>query len=169
MVTVPDLLGLGRTTAEAKLDSLHLRYIARFPFSATGDGSATSQEPAAGTEVPSYSIVTVSYPSPMGPMEDSPVLGPPLNGNFEGQVGGVVVWRRGASINLVLTADGEKQNFLLPLYDDDDERPSPLLPRTVWMRRGAMLALAQCAFANKSKVRVTVADSVVLSIEIFRT
>src|SRR4051794_20057844 len=79
-VVVPNLIGLDRGTAEALLDSLMLRYVAKFPFSAGGNGLAAEQSPEAGTTVGRYSVVTVSYPSIIGPLPDSPVLGlvPPV-------------------------------------------------------------------------------------------
>jgi hypothetical protein len=75
-VTVPNLLGAGRTAAEATLDSLLLRHIARFPFAADANGVAVSQSPAAGTVIPKYTVVTIDYPSPLGPLDDSPIEGP---------------------------------------------------------------------------------------------
>jgi hypothetical protein len=40
IVTVPSVIGLGRTTAENLLDSLLLRHIAQLNFSAGGDSGA---------------------------------------------------------------------------------------------------------------------------------
>lgn len=159
-VTVPNLIGLGRAAAEAQLDALRLRHIARFPFDARGDGSATEQIPAAGTEVLKYSVVTVSYPSPLGPVPDTPVLGP-ISGTMDGLIYGMVVDRSGASISF---SSADQETLSLVLYRD---QPVPLLPRAEWMRRGAMLSLAQRAFTNRHNVRLVVADSFVQSIEIF--
>src|SRR5215204_2796945 len=75
-VTVPNLIGLDRAAAEAALGNLSLRYIAKFPVSAGGNGTATEQSPPAGTKVGRYTVVTVAYPSPLGGMPDSPVGGP---------------------------------------------------------------------------------------------
>jgi PASTA domain len=66
-ITVPNVIGLGKPDADTRLKAALLRYIARYPFAASGDGKATEQSPAAGTLVPSFTIVTVSYPSPLGP------------------------------------------------------------------------------------------------------
>src|SRR5207249_1653531 len=57
-VTVPNVVGMGRTAAENALAAVHLRYIAKFPFSAGGDGSATKETPTAGTIVFRFSVVT---------------------------------------------------------------------------------------------------------------
>ena len=51
-VSVPMVIGLGRAAAEAKLFSLHLRHIGKFPFAAAGDGTATMQSPTPGALVP---------------------------------------------------------------------------------------------------------------------
>lgn len=161
-VAVPHLVGLGRTQVEAKLNGLLLRHIARFPFSADGDGRATEQSPAAGTSVRQYSVVTVSYPSPLGPQDDSPIEGPTLNGTLVGRINSVLVDRDGASIGF---ANGH-EDVSIVLYLD---QPVPLLlPRAEWMRRGAMLSVAQRAFTNAHSVRIVVADTVVQSIEIFK-
>jgi hypothetical protein len=76
-VAVPKIIGLGRPQAETELEKNGLRHIARFPFSATGDGSAMLQSPPAGTMVTPHSIVDVSYPSVLGD-GIPPVEGPPL-------------------------------------------------------------------------------------------
>jgi PASTA domain len=165
-VAVPNLIGLGRTAAEAELDGLLLRHIAQFPFSATGDGSATAQSPAAGTMVGRYSIVTVAYPTPLGPLDDSPVEGPTISGNFEGTIKSVSVGGLGAAIDFAVpNIDGVPEDFQFGLYDD---QPVPLIPRAVWMRRGAMLSLAQRAFADGTTVRLSVTDVVVDSIALIK-
>jgi len=81
-VFVPNVVGAGRQAAEAELDSVSLRHIAKFPFDASGDGSSTQQFPPGGTIVEAFSVVTVTYPTPLGPMPDSPVEGPepPVHG-----------------------------------------------------------------------------------------
>jgi hypothetical protein len=72
-----------------------LRHIARFPFSATGDGRATMQDPAAGTSVPSFTVVTDSYPSPKGPLDDTGVEGPTLSaGTYDGTITSVLAGNR---------------------------------------------------------------------------
>jgi hypothetical protein len=173
-VVVPNVVGLGRAAAEAKLDSFLLRHIARFPFDAAGNGTAVEQMPIAGIEVRRYSVVTVSYPSPLGPMDDSPVEGPTLSGTMEGLIESVVVDGGGASIVFAGQVDfrstgrsrGESMlgSVSLVLYLDQSV---PLLPRAEWMRRGAMLSLAQRACTNHHSVRLVVAYNIVQSIEIF--
>ena len=116
-VVVPNLIGLGRGTAEAELDGL--RHIAQFPFSATGDGSASQQSPTGGTVVPPYSIVTVAYPTPFGPLDDSPVEGLTLPaGTYEGQINSVMAgnpWGsgQGAWANFVTLIEGSPVVFIV--------------------------------------------------------
>jgi hypothetical protein len=173
-VVVPNLIGLGRGAAEAELDGLLLRHIAQFPFGATGDGSASQQSPVGGTVIPPYSIVTVAYPTPFGPMDDSPVEGPTLlAGMYEGQITSVTVgdpWGtgKGAWADFLTTIDGSQVSFTVTLYFDDSANP-PLLPRGEWMKRGAMLGLAQRAFASGNNVRlVTAGELFVQSIALLR-
>jgi hypothetical protein len=174
-VVVPNLIGLGRTAAEAELDGLLLRHIAQFPFSGTGDGSASQQSPVGGTVVSPYSIVTVAYPTPFGPLDDSPVEGPTLPaGTYEGQINSVMVgnpWGsgQGAWADFVTLIEGSPVVIMLALYFDQGVGVSPQLPRTEWMRRGAMLGLAERAFTNGHNVRiVTTSDLFAQSIEIFK-
>lgn len=173
-ITVPNVIGLGRTAAEAELDGLLLRHIAQFPFGATGDGSASQQSPVGGTMVPPYSIVTVAYPTPFGPLDDSPVEGPTLPaGTYEGHITSVTVGNpfgsgQGAWADLVTLIEGSPVTFVLALYFDHGVGASPQLPRTEWMRRGAMLGVAERAFTNGHNVRiVTTSDLFAQSIEIF--
>jgi hypothetical protein len=175
-VTVPNLIGRGRTAAEAELDALLLRHIAQFPFGASGDGSASQQSPVGGTVVPEYSIVTVSYPTPFGPIPDSPVEGPtPPSGTYEGQINGVLAGSPGGSgqgawADFVTLIDGSPVNFMVTLYFDQNVDPLPQLPRTEWMKRGAMLGLAERAFTNSHKVRLVINGELsVQSIEIFKS
>ena len=172
-VSVPNVIGMGRPQAEASLDAKLLRHIARFPFSATGDGTATLQDPPAGTLVPSFTVVTVSYPSPLGPIDDTPVQGPTLQaGTYEGAVKGVIAGNlgsgQGAWIAFETQMDGGKVTFSGVLYFDQAFAMAALPDRAEWMRRGAMLALAQRAFTHGHKVRlVTTSDLSIQSIEIF--
>ena len=173
-VSVPLVIGLGRPQAEAALDAKLLRHIARFPFSADGDGSATLQDPPAGTLVPSFTVVTVSYPSPLGPMDDTPVQGPtPQAGTYEGTIKGVVAGNpfgsgQGAWISFETQMDGGPVSFSGVLYFDHAVAIAAPPDRTEWMRRGAMLGLAQRAFTNGHQVRlVTTSDLFIQSIEIF--
>jgi hypothetical protein len=174
-VIVPNLVGLGRLAAEAKLDALKLRHIAKFPFSATGDGSATAQDPAAGTQVPTFSIVSVSYPTTVGPLDDSPVQGPTLPAStYEGEINAVLVgdpWGSGAGawIDFATKMDGGSVTFIGTLYRDSAVNPEPPLSRTEWMRRGGMLGAAQRAFTHRHRVRlVTMADAFIQSIQLVR-
>ena len=102
-VTLPNLIGLGRTDAEATLDALLLRHVATFPFAISGDGSASAQFPPAGTVVPLYTVVTVTYPSPLGPLDDSPVEGPSPGGRTDPRSNGIP-WLMTAGSQIV-TAD----------------------------------------------------------------
>jgi hypothetical protein len=172
-VSVPNVIGLDRTTAEAKLDAALLRHIAKFPFSASGDGSAATQDPAAGTMVPPYTVVTVSYPSLMGPLEDTPVLGPTLPaGTYDGKVTAVMAgnpWGsgQGAWIDFVTELSGSPVTFTGTLYFDHAVNPGAPPDRTEWARRGAMLGIAERAFTNSHQVRlVTAQDLFIQSIEI---
>jgi hypothetical protein len=168
-VSVPNLIGLGRGAAELALDALLLRHIARFPFDGAGDGSARAQSPEAGAMVAPYSVVTVSYPSPMGPLEDSSVMGPALPaGRYEGSVHGVTVGAgQGAWIDFLTHIDSEPVTFTGALYLDSAATPGPPPSRTEWMRRGAMLGLAQRAFSNGHSVRVvTTSGMFIQSIEL---
>lgn len=173
-ITVPNVIGMPRPEAEAALAANNLRYIARFPFSATGDGRAAAQDPAAGTLVPMFSVVTVSYPSPLGPLDDSPVGGPTLRpGTYEGVVRSVRAGNpfgsgQGAWISFETVIDDGVVGFTGVLYFDHAVHAAPPPDRTEWMRRGAMLAIAQRAFTHGHKVRlVTASDLFIASIEIF--
>lgn len=177
-VVVPYLNGQDRASAEKMLHGLLLRHIAMLPFG-PGDGRATEQIPAAGTLVATYSVVRVIYPSPLGPMDDQPVSGPsPDRIIVEGRINRVVVNEHGASIDITV----EKSLFLrtgplfyypaaggfalnLDLYQDPEPVP---VPCERWMRRGAMLALAQRAFTGKNMVRIDSDDRIITSIEIMR-
>jgi hypothetical protein len=175
-VPVPVVVGLDRTDAEAKLDAVHLRHIARFPFAATGDGRATAADPPAGSSVPAYSIVTVDYPSPFGPMDDSPVEGPTFPaGTYDGTVTSVLVGNpsgsgQGAWVEFVTQLDGGSVPVRGTLYFDHAVSPGPPPDRVEWMRRGAMLGVAQRAFTHEHAVRiVTTGELGIQSIEIHRS
>jgi hypothetical protein len=172
-VAVPNLIGLGRGAAESALDALLLRHIARFPFDGAGDGSAKAQSPEAGAMVAPYSVVTVSYPSPMGPLEDSSVMGPALPaGSYDGHVQGVTAGDpsgsgQGAWIDFLTHVGSEPVTFTGALYFDSSASPGPPPSRTEWMRRGAMLGLAQRAFSNGHSVRVvTTSEMFIQSIQL---
>lgn len=158
-VAVPNLIGLGSGEVETLLDSLKLRYVQKFPFDANGSGAATEQSPAAGTQVPLFSTVTITFPVPLGPLDDRPG-GPTPSGSVEGRVASVSVSMGGAS--MILLIDGQVP-VPLSLYRD----PSTTnIPHVEWMRRGAVLGLAQRALTNAHIVSLDVRDSVVLEIEI---
>ena len=162
LVTVPIVTGRGRPEAEQLLARVPLRYIARFPFDAGGVGLATAQSPAAGSQVRQYSVVTIDYPSPLGPLEDSPVDGPLPNGWLDGTVEGVFVGER--AVVLRFSLDPAVTPFTFTLY-----RTADVIEREGWMRRGAMLAVAQRAFSGAHPTRLLVAaDSSITSIEIHR-
>ena len=169
-VVVPNLIGLGRTAAESELDRKLLRHIAQFPFG-TGDGSATQQSPVGGTVVSEYTIVTVGYPTPLGPLPDSPVEGPtPPSGTYEGQITSVTVGGDGAWADFLTTIDGSQIGFTVTFYFDNSANPPPLLRRGEWMRRGATLGLAQRAFAGRNNVRLVIAGALfVQSITLLRS
>ena len=158
-VVVPNVVGMGRTLAEKTLFDAPLRYIARFPFGANGNGTAAHQAPAAGATVLPYSVVTVEYPSPFGPLPDAVVQGPVLSGWVAGNVTRVTVDDSGASLMLSISAG---VSFEFSLYKD-----AVPTAREGWMRRGAMLALAQRALSGKLRVQLDVDDWAIRSLTIF--
>jgi outer membrane protein OmpA-like peptidoglycan-associated protein len=87
---------------------------------------------------------------------------------LEGLINGVIVDGRGASISLTVQALTGPGEFNFDLYRDQPVYPAPLLPRVEWMRRGALLGLAQRAFTNRHRVRVMAANDLVQSIQIFK-
>ena len=162
IVTVPNLIGRGRTEAEQLLASVPLRFIARFPFDASGAGLANAQSPTAGSLVPQYSVVTVDYPTPLGPLDDSPIEGPMPGGWLDGTVEGVFVGEQAVVLRFAL--DPAVAPFTFTLYRNVD-----VATRESWMRRGAMLAVAQRAFSGGHATRLLVtAESNITSIEIYR-
>jgi hypothetical protein len=111
--------------------------------------------------VPEFSIVTVQYPSPLGPLDDSPVGGPQPSGFVDGNITAVLVNNRGVFVELALAAD---LRFQFTLYL---EEPAVGVSRDVWMRRGAMLSLAQRAFTGRDLVQLKIeADQQVTSIRL---
>ena len=162
LVSVPNLIGLSGPDAKQILTAVPLRFIWRFPFSATGVGLATVQSPAAGTQVSQYSVVIVDFPSPLGPMDDAAVDGPSPNGWLDGTVEGVLVGQQATVVRFSL--DPAVSPFTFTLYRNAD-----VVDREGWMRRGAMLAIAQRAFGGTHKTQVLVtADNMITSIEIHR-
>jgi hypothetical protein len=159
-VVVPNVIGLTRAVAEATLDSLLLRHVAQFPFGPSTTGAASQQSPVAGTTVAQYSVVTVTYPTALDPMPDTPVQGPiPPDGIYEGKIKGLLVGNQfgtgvGAWMNFAIPLDGATADFMLTLYfDQTTAAPSP---QVEWMRRAAMLGLAQRAFTNNGNVRAMI-------------
>jgi len=157
-VVVPNVVGLSRTLAETTLSDAPLRYVAAFPFDGTGDGRAASQTPAAGVTAQPYSVVRVNYPSPLGPLPDAAEQGPVLSGWITGEVKRLTVDNQGAWLTLFVS---EGVTFEFGLYKDAESAA-----REVWMRRGAMLALAQRAFTGKHWVQINVEDWMIQSISI---
>jgi hypothetical protein len=88
---------------------------------------------------------------------------------LDGLINAVLVDGSGASISFAVQAPAGVGEFNFALYRDQPPSPAPLLPRTEWMKRGAMLGLAQRAFTNGHRVKLIVANDLVQSIEIFRT
>ncbi|SEN50579.1 PASTA domain-containing protein [Duganella sp. CF517] len=173
-ISVPNVIGMARPAAESTLAASQLRYIARFPFSATGDGTAAAQTPTPGSTAPMFSVVTVSYPSPLGPLDDSPVGGPTLRpGTYEGTIKRVLAGNpfgsgQGAWIGFETALDGGAVGFTGVLYFDHALHPAAPPDRTEWMRRAAMLGIAQRAFTHGHRVRlVTANDLFIASIELF--
>jgi len=158
-VVVPQVVGKGRTLAEKALSDALLRYVAKFPFSASGDGTAAHQSPAAGSTVLPYSVVTVEYPTPLGPLPDAVVQGPVLSGWVSGDVTRVTVNEAGASLMLAISPG---VSFEFSLYKD-----AIATAREGWMRRGAMLALAQRALSGKHRVQLDVDDWMIKSLTLF--
>jgi hypothetical protein len=154
---------------------LKLRHLGKLPFSATGDGTAADQDPPAGTDVPPFTIVTVSYPSPIGPLEDQNVEGPTLPaGTYDGQITRVSVGNptgsgQGAWISFVITMEDSPVEFGATIYFDHSLHPGPAPDRIEWMRRGAMLGMAQRAFTNSHRVRLGITQELfVHNIEIVK-
>jgi outer membrane protein OmpA-like peptidoglycan-associated protein len=87
---------------------------------------------------------------------------------LDGLIKGVTVDTRGASIRFAGEAAPRAGDFNFDLYRDQPGPPAPLLPRTEWMRRGAMLGLAQRAFTNGHRAKLVVANDIVQSIEIYK-
>jgi len=71
---------------------------------------------------------------------------------MDGQITSVFVGIDGASVDFVTDIDGDSVSFNAVLYADP---PAQDLPRPEWMRRGAMLGLAQRAFTNAHRVRLS--------------
>jgi hypothetical protein len=160
-VTVPNVIGLNQTDAERRLAGVPLRFIAKSPFSATGDGSAAAQTPVAGTIVLEFSVVTVEYPNPIL-NDESGIGGPePQNGLFEGTITAVFVGTDNAGIAFSL--DDSIPPFSYVLYNDADPAT-----RAGYMRRGALLALAQRAYTGKDSVRIIFQNKSIQEMWIFR-
>jgi hypothetical protein len=174
-VIVPNVVGMGGGDAIAALQAVRLRHRGRLPFSATGDGSATEQNPPAGSSVPPFTIVTVSYPNPFGPMPDQAVEGPTLPPDtYDGLITRVSVGNAsgagsGAWLSFETDMEGSPVEFGLTLYFDHVLHPGPTPDRLEMMRRGALLGIAQRAFTHQHRVRiVTTQDLFALAIDIVR-
>jgi hypothetical protein len=88
---------------------------------------------------------------------------------LDGLIKGVTVHSGGASIRFVGRAAprAEEGEFNFDLYRDPSP-PAPLLPRTEWMRRGAMLGLAQRALTNDQRTKLILENDLVQSIEVYK-
>jgi hypothetical protein len=159
-VTVPNVIGLGRVDAEQRLASVPLRFRAQLVSSGTGGGAADAQTPAPGTSVIRYSVVTVRYPNPLLDSEEA-VDGPePESGLLEGIITSVLVGREGAGIGFSVQGLFPFSYFL---YKESDPAT-----REIYMRRGAMLAIAQRAFTGRDNVRILFNRRMVTDLWIFR-
>jgi hypothetical protein len=86
---------------------------------------------------------------------------------MDGLINGVTVDARGARIRFLVQGQ-PRGEYNLDLYRDQNGPPVPLLPRTEWMRRGALLGLAQRAFAASQRVKLIVANDLVDTLEIYK-
>ncbi|MCK0511472.1 PASTA domain-containing protein [Aromatoleum buckelii] len=175
-VIVPNVIGMSSLAAVAALGAVKLRHLGKLPFLATGDGTAATQDPPAGAEAPPFTVVTVSYPSPLGPMPDQNIEGPTLPaGTYDGEITRVSVGNpfgsgQGAWISFVTDMEDSPVEFDAALYFDHALHPAPVPDRIEWMRRGAMLGMAQRAFTHSHRVRLGISQQLfVHAIDILRT
>jgi len=158
---VPSVIGLNRGDVLVRLSSVVLRTITVFTESATGGGVAAVQSPVAGTTVPQYSVVRVEYPNPVHTGETG-IEGPePISGLLEGTISAVFIGPDNAGI--AFSPGQGIPPFSFVLYRDTEQ-----VAREGYMRRGALLALAQRAFTGQSNVRVSFENKVVKAFWIFR-
>jgi hypothetical protein len=85
------------------------------------------------------------------------------SGTYEGRINSVLVgnpWGsgQGAWLEFATVLDSSAVRFTSTLYFDHSVGTAPQPARTEWMRRGAMLGLAQRAFTNGHKVRLVTAN-----------
>jgi hypothetical protein len=161
IVTVPNVIGMSRGEAEQTLTAVPLRFIAKFVSSGTGDGTAATQSPAAGSRVLEYAAITIEYPNPILDAEE-PLDGPvPINGLMEGNISAVFVGKNSAGIGF--SPDPSIPPFEYTLYSDADTTT-----REGYMRRGALLALAQRAFTGQDQVRINFTNKIVEVLYLFR-
>jgi hypothetical protein len=152
-VVVPNLIGMELPPAEKLLDSLRLLYIIKNAAGKIGETAATEQTPKAGTSVGELSVVTVTFPNPLGPLPDPPVEGI-VEGEVEGTIVSLGIGRRGGVGIEVIIDDTNKVPVPLTLVEDPPD--DGLLPPQEWMRRGSVLGLAQRAFTNADRIHLTV-------------
>jgi hypothetical protein len=108
-----------------------------------------------------YSVVTIEYPNPILDAEE-PIDGPvPINGLMEGNISVVFVGKDGAGLGL--SPDPSIPPFEYTLYNDADTTT-----REGYMRRGALLALAQRAFTGQDQVRISFTNKIVQVLYLFR-
>ncbi|MBY3243161.1 PASTA domain-containing protein [Rhizobium laguerreae] len=174
-VVVPNVFGMSGQAALAALGAVRLRHLAHRTFGATGDGTATEQNPPAGAVVPTFTVIEVSYPSPLGPIPDTAIEGPTLPaGTYDGSVTRVSVGNpfgsgQGAWLTFATDMDGGQVEFDATLYFDHALHPGAPPDRVEWMRRGAALGMAQRAFTNNHRVRlVTTQELFIQSIDIVK-
>jgi hypothetical protein len=162
LVRVPNVIGLGIGQVQSILAAVPLRnFVTRIPGVSAGGGGAISQDPRAGQTVSAYSVVRVRCPDPFISEEtELGVDGPqPAFSPQQGFITSVSVTEQGADIGLSVQG---LMPFSYHLYSDVPAT------REVYMRRGAMLAIAQRAFTGQDLVRVDFAGTTVESIQIFR-
>jgi hypothetical protein len=165
-VVVPDLVGkkVDIQTAGKMLDALGLRHQFSLTTTLPMDGLAWDQAPAAGTAVKLYTVVKVRFRA--ADDIDLPVGGAIPKGGLQGKITGVSIDEHEVAVDVTLE-DAVPISYVLyrvRLADDDD------LPRAEWMRRGAMLGLAQRALTNQHRVDLFVTEEhLVGKMRVFRT
>jgi len=88
---------------------------------------------------------------------------------IDGTITSVSVDEAGASLSFVSQGPPRPGEFELELYRNEPSQPVPLLPRAEWMRRGAVLGLAQRALSAGHRVRLVLAGGRIRSIELHRS
>lgn len=163
-IVVPNLIGEDAVAATARLDKLGLRYVQNQKTTGPPFTKVIDQHPTAGTDVKKFAVVTMTISSIVD-LDNRPIEGPFPSGNLEGSITGVTVEGRGAFVDFS-AADTAETEFIL--YSTPREAANDDLPRTEWMRRGAMLGLAQRALTSAHRVQLFVnVEKIVEKIRIF--